>query len=590
MKGFIRKHRKKIIIISIILVIVIIVGAILGRRPKANTPAMERSTTVTKTLTKQTLTNSISVTGTLASAESKSVSVDLNNIEITEMNVAVGDIVKKGDVICTFDSSDIETELAKAKESLSTATIKSNMSLENAERNLENAEYTRDVEASRQAEKVSSAYDEYLESVNSEDEAEEAYISAKNAMDTAATKVETTRSARKKALNAFNEALASYQSTVSGNGEAIIGNDITIDTDFASLIASAASEELKQIYTELQTLQAAYFTKNEAYTKAQSTYATTQKNYNSAEAALTKATEEVENKLNSYTTTKQSADDSSRNNNNSVISQQNNLTSAQLDAATATDSQEETVENYETQLENCTLVAPMDGVITSLNFASGDTYTGGELLVIQDNSNFIVSATVDQYDISDIAKDMKAVIKTDTTEDLEMNGTVTFVSPTPQTAGNIGSSSTNYPLEITIEDASERLRIGMTAKVSIILESAEDVFAVPYDCIQTSVNGSSYIEVSDSSGETKNINVTCGMETDYYVEISGDELTEGMQVIVPGQVPATQEINMEDFTAGEFDMEIMGGDMPGGNRGGNRGNGMSGGGMGSGMSGGSFPR
>ena len=363
------------------------------------------------------------------------------------MNVAVGDTVKQGDIICTFDSSDIEEALAKAKQNLSAASIKSSINLETAERNLENAELTRDIEASRQDSKVSSAYNDYLEAVNSEDDAENtynssvtAYNNAKTAMDNAAGKANSTKQARNNALNSFNDALSSYQGSISGNSDiSSVLSGITIDSDFTALISSASSTELIQILTKLQSLQAAYLEKNTAYTKAQSAYATAQKNYqsasdtmNAAKTALNKAQEDMEAKLDSYTTTKQNADDSSRNNNNSVISQQNNLTSAQLDASTATDSQEETVENYETQLENCTLIAPMDGVITSLSFDSGDTYNGGELCVIQNTDSFIVSATVDQYDISDIAKDMKAIIKTDTTEDLEMSGTVTFVSPTPQ--------------------------------------------------------------------------------------------------------------------------------------------------------------
>ncbi len=83
--------------------------------------------------------------------------------------------------------------------------------------------------------------------------------------------------------------------------------------------------------------------------------------------------------------------------------------------------------------------------------------------------------------------------------------------------------------------------MGMTARCSIILEEAKDVFAVPYDAIHENQDGTNVIyveempdqdvqerEITEESGNTqdsngyKEIEVTKGMESDYYVEISGD--------------------------------------------------------------------
>ena len=162
---------------------------------------------------------------------------------------------------------------------------------------------------------------------------------------------------------------------------------------------------------------------------------------------------------------------------------------------------------------------------------------------------------VDQYDISDITKDMKALIKTDTTGEEEMNGTVTFVSPVPasvaarsdnsdSSSGSSGNGGNGYEIRITVDNPSERLRIGMTAKVTLIQEEAKNVFAVPDDCISEDEDGNSAIQILEN-GEPRSITVTTGLKTDYYTEISSDELTEGMNVIIP-DVTETDDMSGTD--------------------------------------------
>lgn len=253
-------------------------------------------------------------------------------------------------------------------------------------------------------------------------------------------------------------------------------------------------------------------------------------------------------------------------------------------------------------------------MITSINIEVGDEIAqdNNEICVIQDNSSYKVEATVDQYDISSLYEGMTAVIKTDATGDVEMQGTVTFVSPTPEesgsSAGNTGNSgsstgTTAYPVEISIKNADEKLRIGMTAETSVLTETVSDALAVPYDCIEEKENGESVIyvmdsmepkgsvsddatgkEAKDAAGRTernrKEIVVQTGLETDYYTEIISDEITEGMKVIVPNSITESgKESGKSDQTGIDF-----GGGM--GDERGGFGNGAPKGGPGGGMGGG----
>ena len=53
-------------------------------------------------------------------------------------------------------------------------------------------------------------------------------------------------------------------------------------------------------------------------------------------------------------------------------------------------------------------------------------------------------------------------------------------------------------MKIKIKTNDERLKIGLTAKCSILLKEADDVYAVPYDAITTSMDGNSYITVKEN--------------------------------------------------------------------------------------------
>ena len=192
------------------------------------------------------------------------------------------------------------------------------------------------------------------------------------------------------------------------------------------------------------------------------------------------------------------------------------------------------VEKIKDQIKEAVIISPIDGIVTNLNVSAGEIYKGDVIAVVQNTSGFKASAEADQIDVSDIAKNMKASISTKTTGDTEMTGEVTFVSPIPGVTNNskdststTKTSSNNYPIEVTIQDPSDRLRIGMTAKIKIIENEAKDVLAVPSSYIMTDESGESVIYVKNDDGTKREVKVETGLKTDYYVEVKSDELKEG---------------------------------------------------------------
>jgi multidrug efflux pump subunit AcrA (membrane-fusion protein) len=134
----------------------------------------------------------------------------------------------------------------------------------------------------------------------------------------------------------------------------------------------------------------------------------------------------------------------------------------------------------------------------------------------------------------------------------QFEGIVDFVAPVAV------DTNGNFEVRVLLTSPVGELRPGMTATISIITESKQNIFAVPIDAVVTRPDGKTVVYayepagggdgpisvvVDGASGITsggasagandtrREIEVQTGMETDYYIEISGDGLTEGLLLL-----------------------------------------------------------
>ena len=516
--------------IVLLLVIIIVVVSLMRKGKAASTDTVAEEAYQTTPLEKQDVTKEIGLSGTLDSAHSESVSSTLEGVKVKEVCVQVGDTVNEGDVLFRFDSSEIEQKLEAAKKALANEQATKAAEIASNERNYADAQTTQNVEAGRSDQAVNQAADAYNAAVSSKTTAESAYQSAvsdRKSQEKAVKKAKEAAANAKKDEKSAKKSLEEAQK--SGDEQSAASAQAAYD---------AAASQKKQADKSLENAQAALTSLKAEEVERQS--------------QVTSATDAVISASSSLQQAQNDRDDNKRNNAKNVADSKDTLDNARR--SNSADSQSgQDVKNYEDQLEQCTVKAASSGVITSVGAKVGDTYSNGVLATIQDEKNYVVTAMVDQYDISDITKDMKALIKTDTTGEEEMNGTVTFVSPVPASVAassdnsdsSSGSSGNGYEIRITVDNPSERLRIGMTAKVTLIQEEVKNVFAVPDDCISEDEDGNSAIQILEN-GEPRSITVTTGLKTDYYTEISSDELTEGMNVIIPDVTEMDDMSGMDD--------------------------------------------
>ncbi len=579
-------NRKKVVPVVVIAAVVLSAGIVCFVK-NANAKTDETPTVQTETVTVQDLTKSITLSGKIASAATYPVSAPLSDVVVKNVNVKVGDRVNKGDVIAVLDGATIEASLKGAEESLSVEKEKQQLELKQAERAFNEAQETAAIQAARAASDTARAMKQYNDAVNENgtwqsslagsnsavSSENDAYNSAKSGVDEATKKIRKTEKALTDAQNYADQAknrLAEKESALSTAKDAEKAAEEAVNE-------AKTEEEKKKAEADLASKRAAREQAEREYNSAKDDVANAETDLEEASERNNKAKYKLEDKQSDLTneesklsdvkskqseaessvkstkdnvdSTKESAlkavqneQDTNRTNEKAVLDSKDGLRNAELNSKTSLISAETEVEKYKKQMTYLTVSAPSAGIVTSVSVKAGDNYTGGEIAVIQDDSGFKVNASVDQYDISDIATGMRAIIKTNTTGDEEMEGELTFVSPVTaveiKTDNNSSSQSStsqtggDYPIEITIKNPSERLRMGMTAKVTLIENEVKDALAVPGTCIQTDENGNDYVVVQN--GDTsENVPVKKGLATDYYTEISGNEISEGTQIVMP---------------------------------------------------------
>ncbi len=122
-------------------------------------------------------------------------------------------------------------------------------------------------------------------------------------------------------------------------------------------------------------------------------------------------------------------------------------------------------------LEKTVLRAPFDGVIANRFVdAFQEVARGQKLFDVYENTGMEVAVSIPEDAIADISMKKKGEIQFAVIADRTYHGVVTEIS-------KVAGTANAFPIKLTVEDADQRIRPGMTARVTLLLAGSDEKVA-----------------------------------------------------------------------------------------------------------------
>lgn len=194
------------------------------------------------------------------------------------------------------------------------------------------------------------------------------------------------------------------------------------------------------------------------------------------------------------------------------------------------------LDSAQKSLDDYSIDAPISGTVITKNAKEGDTINAtyqGSLAVIYDLSKVKFQMKVDELDVLKIAVGQEVSVTADALEGVTMTGHITNISLEAVTNGGV----TEYPVTVEMDEVGQLLP-GMNVSASIIISEEKDAMCVPVDALQRG----DYVYVKDQASTEAadpmvpagfhKVPVTVGVSNASYVQIlSGLSMTD--EVYVP---------------------------------------------------------
>lgn len=557
-----RKGRKKWVKWLIILIILLgIIGLIVYNVIFAKNKIMDAAAGSSQEaeVKRMDITKAISATGTIQSKDIRTLTSPLSGVKIEEVNCKVGDMVEQGTVVVAFSREDINKKIGQLEEDITEAN--KTKALDSGDRtntyvnnhDLETYNVATAYEALNRADKdLQTAKDDLQKACDDKAEFKRLHDEAKENIDDV-----------EEELLKKQDELSKLKGTTPQQGE----EEQTDELDESD----PNYKKIAELTNEISSLSA----KISKYRDALDNYDKNIKSYESAEEKAQSAVDTAQRTYDdAFVKFNKMGYDASFSNAKSDY----NLNKGNLTADDNVKSLQRQMEERVDSLDNYIVTAPITGLVTEVNAQEGNGYqaTTGALMTIQAVDIFEVTTQIDEYDINNVSVGQQVKIMTDATGEDELEGKVTFIAPIG-TAATGNSTSNTFQVKIDILNKDERLRLGMSAKLNLVVDSHNGVLAVPYDAIEEEEGGAHFVYVADKKDnapadkktvlgievigmdgekkETKDLNPTStdagggfpargkgkkipvqiGLEGDYYTEIISTDIKEGMTVYVNSQ-------------------------------------------------------
>ena len=189
-----------------------------------------------------------------------------------------------------------------------------------------------------------------------------------------------------------------------------------------------------------------------------------------------------------------------------------------------------TKKTYYNLAENTYLRSPINGVVTARNYDKGDMYSMTQpIFVVQQIQPVKMLINVSESLFTDISKDMGFEITVEAYPGETFQGKVNLIYPT------ISASTHTFPVEVICQNADQRLRPGMFARVTANFGTNHHVVVPDKAVVKQQGSGEHFIYVLQPDNTVRYQLVEVGKRLgNRYEIVSG--INEGDKIVTEGQI------------------------------------------------------
>ena len=207
------------------------------------------------------------------------------------------------------------------------------------------------------------------------------------------------------------------------------------------------------------------------------------------------------------------------------------------------------------------VVAPMDGIVIAVVTQQGQTVNSNQsaptIIKLARLDVMTIKAQISEADITRISAGQKARFTIFSEPDTHYNATLRAVELAPESvmkddslASNSsvsGASSSNasvyYNALLDVPNPENRLRIAMTAQVTLLIEEAKNTLLVPLQAVRRTGENKQQVQVLAADGKLETRNVTTGITNGLDIQIlEGLKIGENVVLSLPEEKATEEEI------------------------------------------------
>jgi macrolide-specific efflux system membrane fusion protein len=193
-------------------------------------------------------------------------------------------------------------------------------------------------------------------------------------------------------------------------------------------------------------------------------------------------------------------------------------------------------------LSYASIVAPMDGTVVAVVTEEGQTVNANQsaptIIKLAQLDTMTVKAEISEADVPKVKTGQKAYFSILGEPDVRYNTVLRSIEPAPTSilsdtaASSSSTEAVYYNGLLDIENPDGKLRISMTAQVSIVLEAANDVLIIPATALgEKDKDGDYSVRVEDEQGRVSQRKIKTGISNNINIEVL-DGLSLGEKVVI----------------------------------------------------------